>query len=56
MPGSSAPAKRCLASLASARMDIQVMMRGADDDRVALLDSAARLIDEARDLVGRLGA
>lgn len=53
MPGSAAPAKRCLASLASARMDLQVMMRGADDDRVALLDSAARLIDEARDLVGR---
>jgi len=56
MPGSSAPAKRCLASLASARMDLQVMMCGADDDRVALLDSAARLIDEARAIVGRLGA
>ena len=56
MPGSSAPAKRCLASLASARMDLQVMMRGADADRMAVLDSAVRRIDEARDLVGRLGA
>ena len=53
MPGSSAPSKRCLASLASARMDLQVMKRGADDDLVAVPARAARLIDEARDLVGR---
>lgn len=56
MPGSSAPAKRCLASLASARMDLQVMARGRGREEALLIDEAVRRIDEARDLLGRLGA
>ena len=54
MPGSSAPAKRCLASLASARLDLQIMMRGADRDRMADIEAAVRSIDEAEAAVGRL--
>ena len=56
MPGSSAPAKRCLASLASARMDLQVMARGRGREDAMLIDEAVRHIDAARDAIGRLGA
>jgi len=54
MPGSSAPAKRCLASLASARMDLQVMARGRGREEALLIDEAVRHIDAAKDMVGRL--
>ncbi len=54
MPGNASPAKKCLASLASARLDLQVMMRGADRDRMADIEAAVRSIDEAEAAVGRL--
>jgi len=54
IPGNSSPAKKCLASLASARMDLQVMARGRGREEALLIDEAVRHIDAAKDMVGRL--
>ncbi len=54
MPGNSSPAKKCLASLASARMDLQVMARGRGREEALLIDEAVRHIDAAKDAIGRL--